>query len=66
MTRRVYSWETSWHLEAEFPALRRRVDPIDGTTNLANGFANSISVMAASERSPHGPPAMKVFHPFTP
>jgi fructose-1,6-bisphosphatase II len=35
------------------------VDPIDGTTNLANGLPNSISVMAASERPPDGPPAMK-------
>jgi fructose-1,6-bisphosphatase II len=35
------------------------VDPIDGTTNLANGLPNSISVMAASQRRPGGPPAMK-------
>ena len=34
------------------------VDPIDGTTNLANGLPNSISVMAASQRGPSGPPAM--------
>lgn len=34
------------------------VDPIDGTTNLANGLPNSISVMAASQRSPGGPPTM--------
>src|SRR5438094_6562614 len=34
------------------------VDPIDGTTNLANGLPNSISVMAASQRRPGGPPAM--------
>jgi fructose-1,6-bisphosphatase II len=34
------------------------VDPIDGTTNLANGLPNSISVMAASRRLPGGPPAM--------
>jgi fructose-1,6-bisphosphatase II len=34
------------------------VDPIDGTTNLANGLPNSISVMAASRR-PDGAPAMK-------
>jgi len=40
------------------------VDPIDGTTNLANGLPNSISVMAASERSPHGPPAMKSIPSF--
>src|ERR1700730_18062458 len=26
------------------------VDPIDGTTNLANGLPNSISVMSASQR----------------
>jgi fructose-1,6-bisphosphatase II len=35
------------------------VDPIDGTTNLANGLPNSISVMAASERQRGGPPAMR-------
>ncbi len=35
------------------------VDPIDGTTNLANGLPNSISVMAASLRQPDGPPAMR-------
>jgi fructose-1,6-bisphosphatase II len=40
------------------------VDPIDGTTNLANGLPNSISVMAASQRSPHGPPAMKSIPSF--
>src|SRR5262245_17542891 len=34
------------------------VDPIDGTTNLAHGLPNSISVMAASQRSAEGPPAM--------
>jgi fructose-1,6-bisphosphatase II len=34
------------------------VDPIDGTTNLANGLPNSISVMAASQRRDGGPPAM--------
>src|SRR5260370_6186534 len=37
------------------------VDPIDGTTNLANRLANrlpnSLSVMAARERSPPRPPA---------
>src|SRR5262245_46510447 len=35
------------------------VDPIDGTTNLANGLPNSISVMAASLRAAGGPPAMQ-------
>jgi fructose-1,6-bisphosphatase II len=35
------------------------VDPIDGTTNLANGLPNSISVMAASQRRPGGAPAMR-------
>src|SRR5438105_8352003 len=34
------------------------VDPIDGTTNLANGLPNSISVMAASHRAPDGPHVM--------
>src|ERR1700680_1920104 len=35
------------------------VDPIDGTTNLANGLPNSISVMAASQRPATGPAVMK-------
>jgi fructose-1,6-bisphosphatase II len=34
------------------------VDPIDGTTNLASGLPNSISVMAASQRSSDGPRVM--------
>ncbi len=40
------------------------VDPIDGTTNLANGLPNSISVMAASERLPGDPPAMQSIPSF--
>jgi fructose-1,6-bisphosphatase II len=40
------------------------VDPIDGTTNLANGLPNSISVMAASKRRMTGPPAMKSIPSF--
>src|SRR5947209_625302 len=40
------------------------VDPIDGTTNLANGLPNSISVLAASLRRPDGPPAMKSIPSF--
>lgn len=40
------------------------VDPIDGTTNLANGLPNSISVMAASQRRPGGPPAMRSIPTF--
>src|SRR5262245_29764109 len=39
------------------------VDPIDGTTNLANGLPNSISVMAASKRS-DGSPAMRSIPSF--
>ncbi len=34
------------------------LDPIDGTTNLADGAPNSISVIAASERRPGGPPSL--------
>src|SRR5215470_313950 len=34
------------------------VDPIDGTTNLANGLPNSISVMAASQRQTGSAPTM--------
>lgn len=44
--------------EAGAPRFDVAVDPIDGTTNLANGLPNSISVMAASQRSADGPPAM--------
>jgi fructose-1,6-bisphosphatase II len=40
------------------------VDPIDGTTNLANGLPNSISVIAACQRYPGGPPAMKSIPSF--
>jgi fructose-1,6-bisphosphatase II len=40
------------------------VDPIDGTTNLANGLPNSISVMGASERRSGGPPAMRSIPSF--
>jgi fructose-1,6-bisphosphatase II len=40
------------------------VDPIDGTTNLANGLPNSISVMAASLRPAAGPPVMKSIPSF--
>jgi fructose-1,6-bisphosphatase II len=40
------------------------VDPIDGTSNLANGLPNSISVMAASQRRPGGPPAMRSIPTF--
>ena len=40
------------------------VDPIDGTTNLANGLPNSISVMAACQRHPDGPPAMRSIPSF--
>src|SRR5438067_6215052 len=35
------------------------LDPIDGTSNIANGMPNSISVMAASERTSGQPHAMK-------
>jgi fructose-1,6-bisphosphatase II len=41
------------------PCFDVAVDPIDGTTNLANGLPNSISVMAASERRPDGARVMK-------
>jgi fructose-1,6-bisphosphatase II len=47
----------TWKPDA--PRFDVAVDPIDGTTNLANGLPNSISVMAASQRRPGGPPAMQ-------
>ena len=40
------------------------VDPIDGTSNLASGLPNSISVMAASQRPPGGRPAMQTIPAF--
>jgi fructose-1,6-bisphosphatase II len=40
------------------------VDPIDGTSNLANGLPNSISVMAASQRPAAEPPAMQSIPSF--
>ncbi len=40
------------------------VDPIDGTSNLANGLPNSISVMAASQRRPGGPQVMRSIPTF--
>src|SRR5947208_3490209 len=40
------------------------VDPIDGTSNLANGLPNSISVLAASLRRPDGRPAMRSIPTF--
>jgi fructose-1,6-bisphosphatase II len=46
----------NWKLGS--PRFDIAVDPIDGTTNLANGLPNSISVMAASKRRAGGPPAM--------
>lgn len=38
----------TWKSDA--PAFDIALDPVDGTTNLANGLPHSISVMAASER----------------
>ena len=40
------------------------LDPIDGTSNLANGLPNSISVMAASQQHPGGPLAMHTILAF--
>jgi fructose-1,6-bisphosphatase II len=50
--------------KAGSPRFDIAVDPIDGTTNLANGLPNSISVMAASQRRDGGPPAMKYIPSF--
>lgn len=52
----------TWKLGS--PRFDVAVDPIDGTTNLANGLPNSISVMAASQRSPGGPAAMRSIPTF--
>ena len=46
------------------PYFHVALDPIDGTTNLANGLPNSISVMAASQHQPGGPPAMHTIPAF--
>lgn len=40
------------------PSFDIALDPIDGTSNLANGLSNSISVMAASHRRPGEPNSM--------
>jgi fructose-1,6-bisphosphatase II len=40
------------------------IDPIDGTTNLANGAPNAISVMAASQRVDGRGPAMRQLPSF--
>jgi len=40
------------------------LDPIDGTTNIALGMPNSISVMAASERKPGEPQSLKSIPSF--
>jgi len=52
----------TWRLGS--PRFDVAVDPIDGTSNLANGLPNSISVMAASQRRPGGPPAMRSIPTF--
>ena len=44
--------------KAGTPMFDVAIDPIDGTTNLANGAPNVISVMAASQRTPGHPPAL--------
>jgi fructose-1,6-bisphosphatase II len=46
------------------PRVDVAVDPIDGTTNLANGLPNSISVMAASLRRADGPACMRSIPSF--
>src|SRR6516164_10775525 len=50
--------------KAGSPRFDIAVDPIDGTTNLANGLPNSISVMAASQRRSGGPPVMRSIPSF--
>jgi fructose-1,6-bisphosphatase II len=52
----------TWKLGS--PRFDIAVDPIDGTTNLANGLPNSISVMAASQRQPAGAAVMKSIPSF--
>jgi fructose-1,6-bisphosphatase II len=50
--------------KAGAPRFDIAADPIDGTTNLANGLPNSISVLAASWRRPSGPPSMRSIPTF--
>jgi fructose-1,6-bisphosphatase II len=50
--------------KAGAPRFDIAVDPIDGTTNLANGLPNSISVMAASQREGGGPRVMQSIPSF--
>jgi fructose-1,6-bisphosphatase II len=47
----------NWKPDA--PLFDIALDPVDGTTNLANGLPHSISVMAASERRDDGKRSMK-------
>ncbi len=48
----------------ESPRYDIALDPVDGTSNVANGQPNSISVMAASQRLPDGPCAMRPIPAF--
>lgn len=47
----------NWRTDA--PLFDIALDPVDGTSNLANGLPHSISVMAASERHEGQPHSMK-------
>lgn len=47
----------TWRMGA--PRFEIALDPIDGTTNIANGLPNAISVMAASEGTEHMRNVMK-------
>jgi fructose-1,6-bisphosphatase II len=55
---RVGTWQ------AGGPRFDIAVDPIDGTTNLANGLPNSIAVIAASRRESDAHPAMRSIPSF--
>ena len=47
----------NWNADA--PLFDIALDPIDGTSNLANGLSNSIAVMAASQRRDGQPNSMR-------
>ena len=54
----------TWRMGA--PRFQIALDPIDGTSNIAYGLPNSISVMAASEATADSPHVMRNLPTFYP
>lgn len=55
----IFLGEKLGRWSATAPRFDIALDPIDGTSNIANGLPNSISVMAASERRDGAPHTMR-------